>query len=373
MQNFMNTVLAFYDRNPARSADYISDVLKIPSGFIRQTRAFLGSSGMLYKDRDKNWHITEQAARRLFDFDRYSAEQGVLFVREAIETARQALDANDSELFGFFKMKEGMTNDSFIFYHNGIKYIYRQAGQGSDMLVDRKKEYANYMALHGKGISDEVVYYNRETGTKITRYIENSKNIDANNPEHIEKSLTALRNLHNADIISPHPFDFVATINYYEHICLENNGLLFDDYTQQKKNIENLMAEIDRMEIDKCFCHIDFVPGNCLIDKDENVVLIDWEYSGEQDPIADVAMFCISAAFDKTQSDNLIKSYFQREISIEEQMRFYTYIATAGLMWSLWGKYKETQGEVFDGYTERVYNLCKEYSVYAKQIFEKIN
>ncbi len=368
MQIFMNTIMAFYDRNPAWAADDISAILKVPASMIRSTRAFLGSCGMLYKDENKNWHITSQGARSLFDFDRDVAIEDLHFLQSAIDTTCTALGAQENELFGFFKMKEGMTNDSFVFYHNGIKYIYRQAGQGSEMLVDRSREYANYKALDGKGISDQVVYYNQDTGTKITRYIENCQNIDPRNPEHIQKSLDALRNLHTADIRSPHPFDFMDNINYYEKICLDNGGTMKPDYYQNKESVKRLLVQIDKMEIEKCFCHIDFVPGNCLLDKDENVVLIDWEYSGEQDPVADVAMFCVSAAFDKGESDELLQAYLQRKSKTEENFRFYTYIATAGLMWSLWSLYKETKGEVFDGYTDRVYSMCKEYIEYANKI-----
>jgi len=102
------------------------------------------------------------------------------------------------------------------------------------------------------------------------------------------------------------------------------------------------------------------------------VVLIDWEYSGRQDPIVDVAMFCISAAFNKAQSDRLLKNYLERIPTDEEYARFYTYIATAGLMWSLWSVFKTANGEIFEGYTERTYNLCKKYSKLAEGIFEKI-
>ena len=130
---------------------------------------------------------------------------------------------------------------------------------------------------------------------------------------------------------------------------------------------------MEKLNVPKCFCHIDFVPGNCLLDKDENVVLIDWEYSGHQDPIVDVAMFCISAAFTKSQSDRLLQLYLEREPELSEYARFYTYIATAGLMWSLWSEYKTANGEIFEGYIERTYNLCKKYSRLAAKLFDRIN
>ncbi len=372
MQTFTLTVLAIYSRNPSASAAEITHKMGVPGTMIRQARAYLGSTGYLYKDKDKNWHVTDFGFAALRDFDRTQAEENARFLNTAIETAATALNVKKDEISGFYLMDKGMTNDSYIFYCQGKKYIYRRAGQGSEMLVDRYREYSNYLVLDGRGISDVVVYHNPIDGTKITEFLENSKGIDPENDQHLEKALVALRNLHNADIEPPHEFDFLHTIDYYEEICHNMEVEFFSTYRKYKAQVTKLLNCVEKLNVKKCFCHIDFVPGNCLLDKDDNVVLIDWEYSGRQDPVVDVAMFCISAAFTKAQSDRLLKMYLQRKPTLEESARFYTYIAAAGLMWSLWSEYKTANGEIFEGYTERTYNLCKKYSRQASKLFDRI-
>lgn len=372
MQTFTLTVLAIYSRNPSASAAEITHKMGVPGTMIRQARAYLGSAGYLYKDEDKNWHATDFGFMALQEFDRAKAEENARFLNIAIETAAKALNVKNEDITGFYLMDKGMTNDSYIFYCNGKKYIYRRAGQGSEMLVDRYREYSNYLVLSGRGISDVVVYHNPIDGTKITEFLEDSKGIDPQNDIHINKALAALRNLHNADITSPHDFDFITTIDYYEEICHNAEVEFFSTYRKYKAQVAHLLDCVEKLNAPKCFCHIDFVPGNCLLDKDGNVVLIDWEYSGRQDPIVDVAMFCISAAFTKSQSDRLLQLYLEREPELSEYARFYTYIATAGLMWSLWSEYKTVNGEIFEGYTERTYNLCKKYSRLAAKLFDRI-
>ncbi len=372
MQTFTLTVLAIYSRNPSASAAEITHKMGVPGTMIRQARAYLGSTGYLYKDKDKNWHITDFGFAALRNFDRTQAEENARFLNTAIETAATALNVGREEISGFYLMDKGMTNDSYIFYCQGKKYIYRRAGQGSEMLVDRYREYSNYLVLEGRGISDVVVYHNPIDGTKITEFLENSKGIDPKNDQHLEKALVALRNLHSADIDSPHDFDFLHTIDYYEEICHNMEVEFFSTYHKYKAQITRLLNCVEKLNVKKCFCHIDFVPGNCLLDKDDNVVLIDWEYSGRQDPVVDVAMFCISAAFTKAQSDRLLKMYLQHKPTLEESARFYTYIATAGLMWSLWSEYKTANGEIFEGYAERTYNLCRKYSRQASKLFDRI-
>ena len=373
MQTFTLTVLAIYSRNPSASAAEITHKMGVPGTMIRQARAYLGSAGYLYKDKDKNWHATDFGFMALQEFDRAKAEENARFLNIAIETAAKALNVKNEDITGFYLMDKGMTNDSYIFYCKGKKYIYRRAGQGSELLVDRYREYSNYLVLSGRGISDVVVYHNPIDGTKITEFLENSKGIDPQNDIHINKALAALRNLHNSDIIPPHDFDFITTIDYYEEICHNAEVEFFSTYRKYKAQVMHLLDCVKKLNVPKCFCHIDFVPGNCLLDKDGNVVLIDWEYSGRQDPIVDVAMFCISAAFTKSQSDRLLQLYLERKHELSEYARFYTYIATAGLMWSLWSEYKTANGEIFEGYTERTYNLCKKYSRLAAKLFDRIN
>ncbi len=372
MQTFTLTVLAIYSRNPSASRSRINHIVGVPPAMIRHERQFLGEIGYLEKDENLHWHITDKGLKALQEFDREKAKENAAFLKDATLTAATALNVSPNELSRFSLLDKGMTNDSYTFLCAGQKYIYRRAGSGSDMLVDRNKEYATYQALFGKGISDVVVYHNPFSGTKITEFLQDSKSIDKHNPRHIKLALDALRKLHRRNIIPPHEFDFEKTITYYEEICYKADAQLFDTYPKYKAVIMNLLEKVKNMNTEKCFCHIDFVPGNCLITKDGPVVLIDWEYAGRQDPIVDVAMFCISASYNKRQSDKLLELYLERKPTVAEKARFYTYIATRGLMWSLWSVFKTANGEIFEGYTERTYNLAKKYSKIAGETFGKL-
>lgn len=373
MQTFTKMILAIYSHEPAAATSQITQRIGVPPIMIRQARAWLGSTGYLEKDENLNWHATDIGLKALRDFDRDQAIEEARFLSEAVGIASKALGVDRDEISGFVLMDKGMTNDSYIFLCRGKKYIYRRAGQGSEMLVDRYREYSNYLVLQGRGISDVVVYHNPLNGTKIAEFIEESKGIDTNNPDHMKEALRALHNLHNADIVSPHDFDFLKTIDFYEEICHNAEVEFFPRYYKYKEIIKDLLAKVDKLNVKKCFCHIDFVPGNCLLNKEGKVVLIDWEYSGRQDPIVDVAMFCISAAFDKKRSDALLLEYLERDATKEEWARFYTYIATAGLMWSLWSEFKTANGEIFEGYTKRTFNLCRRYSKLASELFNEID
>ena len=62
----------------------------------------------------------------------------------------------------------------------------------------------------------------------------------------------------------------------------------------------------------KTLCHIDAIPDNFLL-KGNDVFMIDWEYSGMQDPHIDIAMFCIYSMYDQNEIDKLIDLYFKNK------------------------------------------------------------
>ena len=98
------------------------------------------------------------------------------------------------------------------------------------------------------------------------------------------------------------------------------------------------------------------------------MLLIDWEYSGMQDPHVDIAMFCIYSLYGKQECDHLIDLYFEVRCSEETRAKIYCYIAMCGLLWSNWCEYKQMLGVEFGEYSLRQYRYAKEYFRYAKEL-----
>ena len=89
-------------------------------------------------------------------------------------------------------------------------------------------------------------------------------------------------------------------INFYESLWREKKSI-YKDYSKVKENVFSLKSYIEKHVETKCLSHIDSVSDNFLFTKDGNIRLIDWEYSGMQDPHIDIAMFCIYAMYDKNK------------------------------------------------------------------------
>lgn len=292
-----------------------------------------------------------------------------------ISTLCDALGAGWKDINGIRGLKKGMTNRSFMFNYKGNKYIMRIPGEGTEELINRAQEASVYDTIRGKELCDRIVYINSQNGYKITSFIENSRNCDSDNVKDLKLCMSKLRDFHAMKLQVEHEFDVFEQIDFYESLWDENKSC-FKDYEKTKANIYSLKAYINAQNIEKCLTHIDAVPDNFLIYRDDagkdQVRLIDWEYAAMQDPHIDIAMFCIYSLYNKRQIDRLINIYFDNNCPETFRIKIYCYIAMCGLLWSNWCEYKRMLGIDFDDYALRQYKYAKDYYRIAKREMERL-
>lgn len=281
---------------------------------------------------------------------------------DAIEAAAKALHAGPSEITDIELLKKGMTNRSFLFACRGRRYIMRIPGEGTQMLIDRRREAAVYAAIEGKALCDAPVYMDPVSGYKITRYIADARVCDPEDEADVRRCMEKLRYLHRLRLTVDHDFDIFGGIDFYESLW---NGApsAYRDYDRTKRRVFSLRGYIDAHVAERVLTHIDAVPDNFLIVPDSGQIqLTDWEYAGMQDPHVDVAMFCIYSLYDREQTDRLIDTYFEGACPDETRTKIYCYIAACGLLWSNWCEYKRSLGVEFGEYSLRQYRYAKQYS-----------
>lgn len=283
---------------------------------------------------------------------------------DAINIIANVFRVNENEISDITVLKKGMTNRSFLFKCKNKKYIMRIPGEGTEFLINRKQEASVYEELKGKNISDNIVYINPETGYKITEFLDNVRNCNPEDSDDIKRCMRYLKKFHDLELSVKHDFDIFAKIDFYESLW-NGKKSIYKDYTMTKKNVISLKSFINSHIEKKVLTHIDAVADNFLFVKDidgkEMIRLIDWEYSGMQDPHVDIAMFCIYSLYNKLQIDNLIDYYFEGECSSETRIKIYCYIAACGLLWSNWCEYKRNLGIEFGKYSLQQYRYAKEY------------
>ena len=289
---------------------------------------------------------------------------------DAISIIQDCFNVEVDEIKNITVLKKGMTNRSFLFECQNQKYIMRIPGEGTDHLINRKEEADVYQALENRQICDDVLYMNPENGYKITAYLEEATNCDAENWDEVEACMTKLREFHELNLTVDHRFDIFGQIDFYESLW-NGEKSYFKDYEKTKAAIFELKKWIDTLDKTETLVHIDAVPDNFLFTKD-GIRIIDWEYAGMQDPHVDIAMFCIYSLYSKEQVDRLIDLYFKGEVSPMIRTKIYAYIASAGLLWSNWCEYKRSLGIDFGEYSLCQYRYAKEYSKLVLSTLEEL-
>jgi len=239
----------------------------------------------------------------------------------------------------------------------------RIPGEGTDMMINREQEHNIYQIISPLELCDDIIHIDPKTGYKITKFLENARVCDPLNVSDVKACMKKLREFHNIKLIANHTFDIFERIEYYESLWLKPESY-FRDYTETKTNVMNLKDYIDSCPKDFVLTHIDAVPDNFLFEETENgqrIRLIDWEYSGMQDPHVDIAMFAVYSMYDREQVETLIDCYFPEGCSGDVRLKIYAYIAMCGLLWSNWCEYKSCMGVEFGEYSLRQYRFAKDY------------
>lgn len=337
-------------------ASFWEDVLEDKKTFLLK--------GKLVSD---NNHAEINSYEQLLELDSGSTH----LKNDAIEIIENILKVNKKNIHNIHTLKKGMTNRSFIFTVNNKRYIMRIPGEGTDKLIDRREEYDVYQRVKKEPYTETILYLNPDNGYKISEFLENTRNSDSNNVQDVKESMNVLRKFHSQNYQVDHTFDIWKQIDFYE--SLRKTASAYRDYEEIKDWVLKLKPFIEDNVTKWSLCHIDANYDNFLIDQNNNVFLIDWEYAGMQDPDLDIAMYAIYAGYTKEKIDQLINIYYENKVSENIRYKIYAYVAVGGLLWSNWCEYKQSLGLDFGEYSLAQYRYAKEYSKLVLNYLEKKN
>ncbi len=118
-------------------------------------------------------------------------------------------------------------------------------------------------------------------------------------------------------------------------------------------------------------CHCDPLCENFL-DNGVRMWIVDWEYSGMNDPLWDLGDLSVEAGFTAAQDLEMMRAYFSGEPDAAAMGRMVIYKAMCDLLWTLWGLIQHSDGnsaEDFWAYSIGRFERCK--ALMADPAFEQ--
>ena len=226
----------------------------------------------------------------------------------------------------------GMSNKNFRVNFEGKSYVLRVPGPGSEGMVERANEEFNADEGSRLGVNPETFYFNARTGVKLAAFIENAETLNSatiQRHDNMEKVAAIYQKIHGAHVRLRNEFNIFKEIDKYD-ILLEKVGAeMYEGWENVRLDVMSLEGYLNQLGVDLRPCHNDAVPENFLKAKDGTIYLIDWEYSGMNDPMADFAALFLESEFSDDSKDYFLKKYYDHLYVIPVQ--FITWVRTVKL------------------------------------------
>ena len=135
---------------------------------------------------------------------------------------------------------------------------------------------------------------------------------------------------------------------------------MYEGWPEFKPKVMALESRLNKIGIELTACHNDAVPENFIKAEDGTIYLIDWEYSGMNDPMADFAALFIESEFSEDSQDYFLRKYYQDAIPSQVKERILCYEILWDTLWAQWTVIKEACGDDFGSYGLDRYTRAKE-------------
>ncbi|TGE33445.1 choline kinase family protein [Desulfosporosinus sp. Sb-LF] len=271
---------------------------------------------------------------------------------------------DESIVFDKSRFTGGLTNYNYIMNIKGIEYVIRQPGGMTEQIIDRKMESVNNNIASEFGVNSDCIYFDEYSGIKVSTYIKNSQNMansDPSSPKNLESVSNIMKKIHSSPKHFSNRFDWQTELSKYELIIQQLHGGFFFDYSTLKDRLVTFVQENIKNTI-LAPCHNDTVPENFIIDDTGRTYLIDWEYSGMNDPCWDVAAYILESKLSAEAIHHLIQNYFSRPLTPMEELKIKSFMMAQDLLWTAWALIRHYNGDDFLGY------CCIRYERFRKNI-----
>jgi thiamine kinase-like enzyme len=262
---------------------------------------------------------------------------------------------------GGFERLGGLTNRVFRIGD----YCLRIPGVGTEEYINRAHEAKSAMAAAAAGISPDVVHFDPETGVMLTRYIDGAVTMNPDlfrtNQGAPARAGLAFRQLHVSGAVFPFRFDLFAMIDDYLAILATKDVALPAGYHDVVTEAEAVRRALAAHELPSAPCHCDPLCENFL-DTGQRMWVVDWEYSGMNDPMWDLGDLSVEGEFDPDQDEELLEAYFGGAPRSKDRGRMVIYKAMCDLLWTLWGLIQHANNnpaDDFQAYADGRFARCK--------------
>ncbi|MFT3670760.1 phosphotransferase [Aestuariivirga sp.] len=254
-------------------------------------------------------------------------------------------------------------------------HVLRIPGQGTEEYINRENEAVSARVAAEAGVSPAVIHADPKTGVMVTVLVPDAVTMSPDGFRSRKGSPAragqVFRKLHTSGGTFPFRFELFAMIDDYLKVLATKDVELPDGYHDVVREADAVRAALARAPLPLVPCHCDPLCEN-FIDDGTRMWVVDWEYSGMNDPMWDLGDLSVEGGFDDAQDLEMLVAYFGGAPSPSDHGRMVIYKAMCDLLWTLWGLIQHANknpADDFAAYALNRFNRCK--ALMAKPAFAR--
>ncbi len=236
----------------------------------------------------------------------------------------------------------GLTNRNIKITTPAATYVARCSVNATTMLgIDRDNEYYNSKAAEQAGVGAPVIDYRPDLGILLVGFLEGTTltNADLQCPDVLARVAEGCRTLHAGPRFRDR-FNMFELQPAYLKVVQERGFRIPTDYlyfTREFQAVKRILGPDEHATVP---CNNDLLAGN-FVDNGSKVWLIDYEYSGNNDPLFRARQHLAECGLSTDQLDELVSLYYGRRLRHKTaRARLQGIIGKYG--WTLWGCIQKT-------------------------------
>ena len=259
----------------------------------------------------------------------------------------------------------GLTNRNYKISIGLDRYVLRIPGDKTGDYINRKVEAHNARVAAETGVNAEVLFFDEGDGLMLCRFLDGCISMT---PELFHqrsgapaRAAMALRQVHRSGRKFEFRFELFNMIDDYLRVLAKLGALLPDGYHEVVREAESVRRSLDAHPAALAPCHCDPLSENFL-DDGKRMWVVDWEYSGMNDPLWDLGDMSVEAGFTEAQDREMMEAYCEGPPTPALQGRMVIYKAMCDLLWTLWGLIQFANKNPVDdfwAYAIRRFERCK--------------
>ncbi len=230
----------------------------------------------------------------------------------------------------------GLTNTNFKVEVDGVPHFVRVPGESTELLaIDRDNEYHNTKAAGEAGVAPKILYHIPEYNVMVIEFL-NGKTMSKdllNESGMPTRMAQTIKKLHQGPRFFS-DFNMFRLTEYYLRLCKERDIHIPDGYLDRMSTIEQIEKAMNVHPLATVPCNNDLLAEN-YIDDGKQLWLIDYEYSGNNDPTFELGNTCQEMQFSDAQIAEVCAAYFgETKPNMIARMKLNMIMSDVG--WGLW-------------------------------------